>query len=278
MPVKPLQGLLALGRPLVMGILNVTPDSFSDGGRFLPLAAAIDHAAAMVKAGADIVDIGGESTRPGAKRISPSQELDRVLPVIAAVCERFDTCVSVDTSTAEVIRESIGLGAGLVNDVRALRREGAIAAVASDRQVMVCLMHMQGDPQTMQMDPRYDDVVADIDAFFADRISACEQAGMDRTRLVLDPGFGFGKLPSHNFTLLNRLDAFAHHGLPLLVGLSRKSTIGRVTSDRLAGSLAGGLAALERGARVLRVHDVAETVSALKVWRAIREESGDYDT
>ena len=266
-----LAGLLQTDRPLVMGILNVTPDSFSDGGRFQTPDLALAHAAKMLEEGADIIDIGGESTRPGASRVSVAQELNRVMPVIRALRRRSQTPVSVDTSKAEVMLAASLEDIDLINDVRALRSEGSLQA-AAETGLPVCLMHMQGEPGSMQEAPDYDDVVAEVAGFFRARIAACEESGIPRERLILDIGFGFGKTPEHNLTLLNRLDQFSEFKTPLLVGLSRKSTIGKIVDDRLTGSLSGALAAVQRGARILRVHDVAETVAALRVWRSIERE------
>ncbi len=263
--------LLELPRPLVMGILNVTPDSFSDAGKFLNLTDACQHALTMVQAGVDIIDVGGESTRPGAPPVPVQEEQDRVLPVLEHIRQRFDVCFSVDTSTAGVMLSAADLGADLINDVRALRREGALTA-AAQTGLPVCLMHMQGDPLTMQLEPRYEDLIAEINKFFSERIAVCVAAGISRQQLLLDPGFGFGKTPEHNLQLINRLEEFSVHGLPLLVGLSRKSTIAKITGDLATGSLAGALSALQRGAKIIRVHDVAETVSALRVTEAIRHE------
>ncbi len=266
-----LAALLQLDRPLVMGILNVTPDSFSDGGRFLSQDAALSHAREMTKAGADLVDIGGESTRPGAEGVSVEQELERVLPVVRALRQDSDIAISVDTSKAEVMRALHDEDVDLINDVRALREPGSLEA-AAESGLPVCLMHMKGQPRTMQEAPVYEDVVAEVREFFAERITACVEAGIERDNLLLDIGFGFGKTPEHNLTLLNRLHHFADFELPLLVGLSRKSTIGKIVDDRLTGSLSGALAAVDRGAKLLRVHDVEETVAALKVWSAIQQE------
>lgn len=261
----------------VMGILNVTPDSFSDGGRHNSVAAAIDHAARMLDEGADILDIGGESTRPGAAAVATDDELQRVIPVVAAIKQRFDVYVSVDTTKPEVMRESIAAGANMINDVCALQQPGALEAVA-DSEVELCLMHMQGEPRTMQHEPHYDDVVCDVKTFLQQRIAACEAVGIARERLWLDPGFGFGKSMRHNYQLLQRLQAFHELQLPLLVGMSRKSMIGHVTGrkvdDRLAGSLASATIAALKGARIIRVHDVKETVDAMRVVAATLE--GDY--
>ena len=261
-------------RPLVMGVLNTTPDSFSDGGRFAKFSEAVDHALLMVASGADIIDVGGESTRPGAAPVTVAQEIDRVVPVIEAVCKATDVLISVDTSSAAVMYASKAAGAGMINDVRALRREGAIEAVAA-LDLPVCLMHMKGTPETMQNNPHYDDLFREIADFFDERITACLQQGIRRSQIILDPGFGFGKTVAHNMKLLNGLSYFASYELPLLMGLSRKSTLGqltgRETEDRLAASLAGAMIAAINGAQILRVHDVAETVDALKILQALRD-------
>jgi dihydropteroate synthase len=259
-----------------MGVLNVTPDSFSDGGRHLALDDALRAADAMLEAGAAFIDVGGESTRPGAAPVLPDEELRRVLPVVRALVTR-GVRVSLDSSQPEVIAPCLAEGIALVNDVRALRRPGALAAVAAS-DAAVCLMHMQGKPDTMQADPRYGDVVGEVAAFLDGRIAACEAVGITRDRLILDPGFGFGKTLSHNLALLRGLPRLAAAGLPILVGLSRKSLIGALTGrppgERLAGGLALALAAAEGGARIIRTHDVAETVDALKVWGAYRSAEG----
>lgn len=261
-------------RPLVMGVLNTTPDSFSDGGRFAKFSEAVDHALLMVASGADIIDVGGESTRPGAAPVTVAQEIDRVVPVIEAVRDATDVLISVDTSSAAVMYASKAAGAGMINDVRALRREGAIEAVAA-LDLPVCLMHMKGTPETMQNNPHYDDLFREIADFFDERITACLQQGIRRSQIILDPGFGFGKTVAHNMKLLNGLSYFASYELPLLMGLSRKSTLGqltgRETEDRLAASLAGAMIAAINGAQILRVHDVAETVDALKILQALRD-------
>lgn len=256
----------------IMGILNVTPDSFSDGGLHNNLDAALFHAEEMIRQGATLIDVGGESTRPGAAPVSAQQELDRVVPVVEAINKNLDTIISVDTSTPEVITQSAAVGAGLINDVRALQREGALQAAAAT-DLPICLMHMQGQPDTMQQAPNYEDVVADIHNFLAERIEACAKLGIDKSRLVLDPGFGFGKALAHNYQLLNQLQHFHQLGLPLLVGISRKTMIGKVLGDRpadqrLAGSLAAAVIAAMKGAAILRVHDVAETRDALKIVQA----------
>lgn len=252
-----------------MGILNVTPDSFSDGGRFHALDAALAQAERMLEAGAAIIDVGGESTRPGAAEVPLEEELQRVIPVIEAIRSRFDTIVSIDTSKAEVMRQAVAVGAGLINDVRALREPGAMQ-VAAESSAALCLMHMQGAPRTMQERPRYRDVVAEVCEFLEDRVAQCEAAGIERRRLMLDPGFGFGKTLEHNLTLLDQLPRLSGIGLPLLVGLSRKRMIGSLLGDRpvegrVHGSVGAAVIAALHGARVLRVHDVAETVDALAI-------------
>jgi dihydropteroate synthase len=263
---------LALDRPLVMGIVNVTPDSFSDGGKHLDRRAAIMGARQMLQDGADILDIGGESTRPGARPASLSEELDRVLPVIEALSGE-GVPLSVDTQKPEVMHAAIAAGAAIVNDVIALRAPGALAAVAAT-QAGVCLMHMQGTPGTMQSDPRYEDVLVEVREFLVDRADACDAMGIARSRIVIDPGFGFGKTLAHNLTLLRELDRFLETGYPILAGVSRKSMLGQLTGrdvqDRLAASVAAALLAAQKGAKILRVHDVRETVDALKVWQAVR--------
>ncbi|WP_290905801.1 dihydropteroate synthase [Halomonas sp.] len=259
-----------------MGILNVTPDSFSDGGRHVALEDALRHAEHMLAEGAAIIDVGGESTRPGADAVSPQQELDRVAPVVEALVRELDALVSVDTSCPEVMRECAALGAGMINDVRSLEREGALAA-AIGTGLPVCLMHRQGEPRDMQQAPRYDvpieEAVAD---YLAERVAACEAGGLRRERLLVDPGFGFGKTVEHNLRLLNRLERLATLELPLLVGMSRKSMIGKVlerpVEERLPGGLALTALAVERGARILRVHDVAPSVDAVNMtWAVLKE-------
>ncbi|OQX10789.1 MAG: dihydropteroate synthase [Thiothrix lacustris] len=257
----------------VMGILNVTPDSFSDGGRFHSCDRALQHVEQMLSEGVDIIDVGGESTRPGAAAVPVQEELDRVIPVLAAIRERFDVALSVDTSKPEVMVAAVSEGADLINDVCALQQPGALAACAP-LLVPVCLMHMQGQPRTMQQAPNYDDVAQDISQFFRERIAACEMAGVARERLILDPGFGFGKTLSHNVDLLRRLAAFSDLGLPILVGLSRKSMIGalldnRPVAGRLHGSVAGAVIAAMQGVNIVRVHDVGATVDALKIVNAV---------
>lgn len=261
----------------VMGIVNVTPDSFSDGGHHDSVEQALDHVALLIEQGVDILDVGGESTRPGAAAVSEQEELDRVIPVVEGIRKRFNTPISVDTSKAQVMSESIKAGASMINDVCALGQPGALEAVA-DSDVEVCLMHMQGEPRSMQYDPRYDDIICDVKAFLQQRVERCEQAGIARERIWLDPGFGFGKSMRHNYQLLQRLQAFHELQLPLLVGMSRKSMIGHVTGrevdDRIAGSVAAATIAALKGARIIRVHDVKETVDAMRVVAATLE--GEY--
>jgi dihydropteroate synthase len=266
-----LRELLSLERPLVMGILNVTPDSFSDGGQFLTTSSALTHARAMAAGGADIIDIGGESTRPGALSISASEEIERVLPIIQAIRAELDIAISVDTSKAKVMYAVQLEDIDLINDVRALRQEGAMEA-ASGSEMPVSLMHMLGEPRTMQQNPVYRDVVREVYDFLVERIGACEAGGIPRSRLVLDVGFGFGKSPQDNLKLINQLSIFMELGLPILVGLSRKSTINRIVDDSLIGSVSGALFALSKGASILRVHDVAQTTKAIKVWRSFEGE------
>ena len=262
---------LDLSHPHVMGILNVTPDSFSDGGAHKSLIEAVKHANLMINAGATIIDIGGESTRPGAAEVSVEEELARVIPVVEAIAQRFEVWISVDTSKAEVIRQSARAGAHIINDIRSLTEPGALQA-AAETGLPVCLMHMQGQPKTMQEAPKYEDVFADVERFFNEHIVRCEQAGIAKEKLLLDPGFGFGKNLSHNYQLLARLGEFHHFGLPLLVGMSRKSMVGQLLnvgpSERLNGSLACAVIAAMQGAQIIRVHDVKETVEALRVVEA----------
>ncbi len=264
--------LLDLSRPCVMGVLNVTPDSFSDGGDYFGLAPALRRAERMVEEGADILDIGGESTRPGATPVSVREEIERVVPVIKALAPRIPVPISVDTSKPEVMRATVKAGAGMINDVRALRGPGALEA-AVEADVPVCLMHMRGEPGTMQEAPAYHDVVSEVRDFLRRRIEVCVGAGIAPGRIIVDPGFGFGKTLVHNLALLARLGELCSLGSPVLVGLSRKSMIGTLTgrsvTERLAGSLAAAVLAVERGARVVRVHDVAATVDALRVVRAV---------
>ena len=264
---------LKLDRVRVMGIVNVTPDSFSDGGAHASVDAAIAHGLRLVDEGADLLDIGGESTRPGAAAVDVEDELRRVIPVIERLSRETTVPISIDTSKPEVMRAAVAAGAGMINDVRALRGEGALEEAAALR-VPVVLMHMQGEPRSMQHAPTYDDVVADVHRFLAERMFACEMSGIDRKRIVIDPGFGFGKTRDHNLALLAQLQRFTELGVPVLAGLSRKKTIGEITgrdvpADRVHGSVAAHLIAAQRGARIVRVHDVAATVDALKVWDAL---------
>ena len=256
-----------------MGILNVTPDSFSDGGRHFGVEAALRHAEAMVSAGATLVDIGGESTRPGARVVSPLEELERVAPVVEAIARELDVIISVDTSTPAVIRESARLGAGLINDVRSLSRDGALGA-AADSGLPVCLMHMRGEPADMQNDPRYDDVTAEVLGFLQERMDVCIGAGIPAERIVLDPGFGFAKTLSHNLSLFKHLEKLHALRRPLLVGVSRKSMIGqaleRDVAHRLHGSLGLAALAISKGACILRVHDVAETIDVVRMVAAVQ--------
>lgn len=258
-----------------MGVLNVTPDSFSDGGRFLARDRALAHAKRMVASGATIIDVGGESTRPGAAEVALNEELDRVIPVVEALVGEVDAVVSVDTSKPEVMAAAIGAGAGMINDVRALAAEGAIEAVR-DSSASICLMHMQGQPRTMQANPTYDDICSDILAFLRARMQDCEDAGIERDRLIVDPGFGFGKSLQHNLQLLAGLDSFRALGAPLLVGLSRKSMFGQILGganeqQRLHASVTAAVLAVQRGADIVRVHDVAETRDALRVLCAVEQ-------
>ncbi|HYB34153.1 MAG TPA: dihydropteroate synthase [Steroidobacteraceae bacterium] len=259
---------LDLTTPVVMGVLNVTPDSFSDGGRFFGVAEAVEQGLRMVAEGAALIDVGGESTRPGAAEVGVAEELRRVLPVIERLRAATGTVISVDTSKPEVVRAAAAAGAGLINDVRALRAPGALEAAAASG-CAVCLVHMQGEPRTMQAAPHYADVVGEVRAFLAARLSACRSAGIAAGRLAVDPGFGFGKTVEHNLTLLRRLPELAADGVPVLVGLSRKSMLGTLTqrpsAERLAGSVALAVIAALNGARIIRAHDVAATVDALKV-------------
>jgi dihydropteroate synthase len=267
--------VLELDRPVVMGVLNVTSDSFSDGGAFLEPDAALAQAERMVAAGAAIIDIGGESTRPGAAAMASDEELRRVLPVVERVAARLTVLISVDTSNPELMRRASAAGAHLINDVRALRCPGALEAVAAST-LGVCLMHMRGEPATMQLDPQYQDVVEEVKEFLAGRVRACIDAGIARERLCIDPGFGFGKLLAHNLQLLRDLAQFERLGVPLAVGLSRKSMVaalGGAAQERLAGSLALATIAVLHGARIVRAHDVAPTVDAVRIASAVRQRS-----
>ena len=274
--------ILDLSQPTIMGVLNVTPDSFSDGGQ-LYQGAAVNHslllkrAEQMVLDGAQLLDVGGESTRPGATPVSESEELDRVLGAVETLTRHVDAVISVDTSTPSVMTESARLGAGLLNDVRGFQRPGALQA-ASATGLPVCIMHMQGEPDTMQQNPQYDDVMSGVRDFFTDRLSACEAAGLSRGRVILDPGFGFGKTAEHNFHLLAHLGELCLNEQPILVGLSRKSMIASVVDkapeERVFASVALALLAVERGASIVRVHDVAATADALAMWGALPRSTG----
>ncbi len=270
---------LRLERPLVMGVINVTPDSFSDGGQLPDARAAIERAHRLVEEGADILDVGGESTRPGAAPVPAEEELRRVLPVVEALAG-CNVPVSVDTSKPEVMRAVVAAGAAMINDVFALRLPGALEAVAAS-DAGVCLMHMLGEPRTMQDDPVYADVVAEVRDFLLGRVAACEAAGIDRSRIVIDPGFGFGKKAVHNLALLRGIRILAASGFPVLAGLSRKSVLGKITGrpvgDRVHSSVAAAIVAVARGARIVRVHDVAATRDALAVWTAVENEGMDLD-
>ena len=270
--------ILDLSTPKVMGVLNVTPDSFSDGGHFMDLEAALAQARQMVEAGASIIDVGGESTRPGSEPVSVQVELDRVLPVIEAIVETLDVAVSIDTSKPEVMREAAAAGASMVNDIFALRHEGTLEAVA-ELDTAVCLMHMQGEPRTMQEAPRYEDVTGEVLAFLEERVAACVRAGIARERITIDPGFGFGKTAEHNIELLAGLRRLHALELPLTVGLSRKSTLGKLTGrpvdERMPAGVAAAVLAVERGASIIRSHDVAPTVDAIRVAGAITQ-SGNF--
>ena len=267
---------LDLSRPLVMGIVNVTPDSFSDGGRYLSAPAALEHAHRLIDEGADLLDIGGESTRPGAADVSERDEIERVVPLMEAL-RSTAVPLSVDTSKPGVMRAALAAGASIVNDVRAFQEEGAPEAVVSSRCGLV-LMHMQGTPRTMQREPHYGNVVQEVGDFLRARVAALVQAGVAAERVAVDPGFGFGKSVAHNFRLLRELDALTTLGRPVLVGLSRKSMLGTVTGrpvgERVAASVAAAVLAAERGARIVRVHDVAATRDALQVWAAMRKDEG----
>ncbi|MGR4975841.1 dihydropteroate synthase [Pseudomonas sp. LARHCG127] len=264
--------VLDLAHAHVMGILNVTPDSFSDGGRFSQLDAALRHAEAMVAAGATLIDVGGESTRPGARAVSPTEELERVAPIVERIHRELDVIISVDTSTPAVMRETARLGAGLINDVRSLQRDGALDA-AADTGLPVCLMHMLGEPGTMQNDPHYDDVTREVGEFLVARLDQCAAVGIPAERIILDPGFGFAKTLAHNLSLFKHMEALHALGRPLLVGVSRKSMIGnalgRPVGERLYGGLALAALALGKGARILRVHDVAETMDVVRMIAAV---------
>ena len=267
---------LDFAEPVIMGIVNVTPDSFSDGGQFLNTTAALSHAMQLLDDGATILDIGGESTRPGAPDVSLEDELKRVIPIIKAIREQSDCVISIDTSKAEVMRQAIEAGADIVNDVRALQEPGAVEVVAQYPDVVVCLMHMQGQPRSMQNAPHYDDLASEINDFFNQRIAACEAAGIKQSQLILDPGFGFGKTVEHNYELMHHLADFNIFELPILVGVSRKSMINKVIKttpkEALNGTTVLNTIALMKGANILRVHDVKETVDAVSVVQALLEE------
>lgn len=264
--------VLDLSSPQVMGILNVTPDSFSDGGNYTSVSAALIHAEQMIKAGATLIDIGGESTRPNAAVVSVQEELDRVAPVVEAIAKRFDIIISVDTSTPEVMLETAQLGAGLINDVRSLQQKGALTA-AKNTGLPVCLMHMRGEPRTMQQYTHYDDLLTEVKNFLTERSNICQQAGINKELILIDPGFGFAKNLHQNLLLFRHMDELLSLGYPLLVGVSRKSMIGGILNkdiaDRLYGSLALAALALTKGASILRVHDVAATVDIVKMIKAI---------
>lgn len=266
--------LLDLTSPKIMGILNFTPDSFSDSGKFFSLDKALFQVEKMLNDGADIIDIGGESTRPNAPIVPLEEELKRVVPLVEAVRQRFDCLISVDTSKAEVMRQSAQVGADIINDIRALQEPNALET-AAELALPVCLMHMQGSPQTMQQSPDYDDVVEEVSEFLNQRIFACLTAGIAKEHIILDVGFGFGKTVQHNYQLMKHLPLFADSGYPVLAGLSRKSMIGAVldkpVDQRIIGSVAGALLCIQQGAKIVRVHDVAETADALKIWRAMME-------
>ena len=270
--------IVDLGRAAVMGVLNIPPDSFSDGGVFIEADKAVQHAVEMVQQGAAIVDIGGESTRPGATAVSAQEEMDRVLPVIEAIIPEISVPVSIDTSKPEVMRAAVDAGAGLVNDVNALQANGALEA-ASELGAAVCLMHMRGEPRTMQENPQYSDVVAEVMEFLHARIEAAITAGITREKIVIDPGFGFGKTLDHNLVLLRELRQLQDLGVPVLAGLSRKSMIGMAlglpVEQRLHASVALALIAVQNGAKIVRVHDVAATVEAIRMWEAVYPDSND---
>ncbi|MGX2957361.1 dihydropteroate synthase [Ursidibacter arcticus] len=266
--------LLDLTSPKIMGILNFTPDSFSDSGKFFTLDKALYQVEKMLNDGADIIDIGGESTRPNAPIVDLADELERVVPLVEAVRQRFDCLISVDSSKAEVFRQAAKVGADILNDIRALQEPNALET-AAQLGLPVCLMHMQGTPQNMQHNPEYDDVIEEVAGFLNQRIFACLTAGIPKEHIILDVGFGFGKTVQHNYQLLKHLNAFVQSGYPVLAGLSRKSMIGNVLNkpveQRTIGSVAGALLAIQNGAKIVRVHDVAETADALKIWQAMMD-------
>ena len=265
-------GSFKLDSPAVMGVLNVTPDSFSDGGRYSTIDVALRHAQQMAEQGAAIIDVGGESTRPGARAVNEQEELDRVLPVIEALRREIDLPISIDTSKPGVMRAAVAAGASIINDVYALQADGALQA-AVELQQPVCLMHMQGEPRTMQNEPQYEDVVAEVTQFLRERVAQCIQAGLGEGMIIVDPGFGFGKRPAHNVELLAGLSRVTEIGVPVLVGLSRKSTLGKITgkdvSQLMPASIAAAVLAVQQGAQIVRAHDVAETVDALRVATAV---------
>lgn len=270
---KPFNAAALMGeKPLVMGVLNVTPDSFSDGGQFIQLDSALEHAEQMIHQGAAIIDVGGESTRPGASAVSTQQELDRVIPVIEKIAANLDCVISLDSSCPQVMEAAAQAGASLLNDVRAFQREGALQ-VAAKSGLSICLMHMRGEPKTMQQQPHYDSVVAEVQAFLLARVEACLEAGIARNKIIIDPGFGFGKTLDHNLQLLEALAQLKVLDLPILVGMSRKSMIGAIlnneTSERLYGGLALAAIAVKHGANIIRTHDVAPTSDAVAVAYAV---------
>jgi len=256
-----------------MGVLNITPDSFSDGGRFTELETAIHQALKMADLGASIIDVGGESTRPNATPVASAEEINRIVPVIEGIRSSCNVAISIDTSKPDVMKAAVDAGANLINDVYALQRPGALE-VAADLGVHVCLMHMQANPQTMQDNPSYSNVIDEVDHFFTQRIAACQELGINHDKIIIDPGFGFGKTLQHNLSLLAKLDLFKRHGCPILAGISRKSMLGEILNkeveDRLVGSVAAALLAVINGASIVRVHDVAETVDALKIYNAVK--------
>lgn len=270
----PRNRILDLNKPIIMGIVNVTPDSFSDGGNYNSVEDAFKQAMRLIEEGAGILDIGGESTRPGAPDVALQEELLRVIPVIKRIREASDCVISIDTSKAAVMEAAIEAGADIINDVRALQEPGALEVAAKYSDIPVCLMHMQGQPRTMQTNPTYENLISEINQFFEERVLTCSKAGINQNRIILDPGFGFGKTLTHNFEILEKFNAFSTLGLPLLAGLSRKSMFGqllnRETSERVAASLAGALLCAQKGAHIIRVHDVKETADVIGVWQAAR--------
>ncbi|TLX46150.1 dihydropteroate synthase [Pseudoalteromonas phenolica] len=270
----PRNRILDLTKPIIMGIVNVTPDSFSDGGNYNSVEDAFKQAMRLIEEGAEILDIGGESTRPGAPDVALQEELQRVIPVIKRIREASDCVISIDTSKAAVMEAAIEAGADIINDVRALQEHGALEVAAKYSDVPVCLMHMQGQPRTMQSNPTYENLISEINQFFEERVLTCSKAGINQSRIILDPGFGFGKTLNHNFEILEKFNEFSTLGLPLLAGLSRKSMFGqllnRETSERVAASLAGALLCAQKGAHIIRVHDVKETADVIGVWQAAK--------